>query len=262
MHDIIKLSFTRHMVHEVLVLIHQSTKLFEIFQKTFSFLKIVKFDKQGGREGPSTLKYDVTEEGNNFRMPKPSYDNFKIIGIIRLNFKILKTLMVTLVPSRHSKGRYRSSRRAEDENQLDIKIGGNCIKLVLEVLPTLLKLLKELYLRYPEFFASYEDHKSNVKKLVLIGFQVLDMVTILSFDCNYTEYGLNTIEDRLESIFEVCFDYLKFMGNDLTYLVQDPKEVLNEIKDIVGSCVSSPNPLICIRTIVPLGRPVEKLSTE
>lgn len=77
--------------------------------------------------------------------------------------------------------------------------------------------------------------------MVLAAFQLIDVLTAVVYETVDFEETLFTkfMGKFILQIYYICFNYLKFVDKDLSNLIHDTKYVLENIDDIVGSCVKT-----------------------
>lgn len=106
-------------------------------------------------------------------------------------------------------------------------------KLVYHDFKPFLNFLNSLYKNFHDDLSDYDD--SNVKKL--IRWLLRHVNNVVDFSFAHQEL-LNQLDDQVKSIYEVCFNFLKFQLFDIEKLTTNPIDLLVDIEDITGTNVS------------------------
>lgn len=105
---------------------------------------------------------------------------------------------------------------------------------IFQNLDSSLNLLGCLLEKDSDFFSSYDDPTSPIKKLALACLKLIDQFT----ETILKNKKLSTkMDDHLLKIYSICFGFFRITKNDIYNLQVNECDFLSDIEDFMGSCV-------------------------
>lgn len=238
---IIKKSLSRDLF-KVILNFHRSKDFLEICSQTFNIIQITEFtnsktlDPNNPNKGLKLNQNSNSNELEIFPSPTPNCENTKKILILKNNYKIMRFLVATMLPT-IIKDEYNLEKISIAE--IPFKEGKNTLLVVFENFDKMTIVMNSLHEKFSDYFSSFEEKNSGIKKMVLAAFQLIDVLTGVVYETvDFEESPFSKYLDNfILKIYYICFNYLKFVDKDLNNLVNDTKYVLENINDIVGECV-------------------------
>lgn len=212
----------------VILKLHRMEKFIDLCHDTFSLSKITQYSSRINKERK------LSSDG--YEVPNPDCVDVKKLIVLKNCYRITKYMVATMLP-KVQRDEFGFKRITVSE--VPFKEGMLILGVVIKDYSSMNATLNILNMLYSEYFSSFDDNSAPVKKMVLAAFQLMDVFTCIFFETvDFDEDIFISFSSQvIQMTYTICYQFLRFTAKDMNNLILDANYVLENINDIVGSCV-------------------------